>query len=258
MIKYIFCINPGRTGSEYISKVFSCVDGVAAFHEPKPIMHGPQMQAFLMGDPSPMEKMMDEKIAFMNDSLRQSRYYVETNHCFIKGFGWLLPGRVPESEIGVIVLKREKSLVVDSLYKVNAHPFSTTGEKWIITPQFYRDNITPFPKGYSAFLFWFQKIKYRLFNRLRKKFNSAIPEDTITFAKSLIGWYVEETYALGEAYKKKFPGVRMVELDLSDLNTVEGFEKVLTVFNIPLVYTQDMNEVIGKKVNEREHAFKMR
>jgi hypothetical protein len=258
MIKYIFCVNPGRTGSEYLSRLFSCVENVASFHEPNPILHGPEMRSFLTGDPHPMNAMMDTKLSFIKDSLKEKRYYVEANHCFIKGFGWLLPGRLPEAEIGVIILKRNRELVVDSLYKVNAHPFTTTGEKWIITPQFYKNNVTPYPKEYSKAGFLFLKLQYRFFNRVRKVFPTRIPDHIVSFAKTMIGWYVDETYALGDVYRKKFPLVKVVELSVTELNTKDGLDRLLSEFRIPAEYTEDMNGVIGKKVNEREHAIKFK
>ena len=92
------------------------------------------MRQFSQGYLEPMRKITQEKVEIINGFEQEYNFYVETNHCFIKGFGWFIPHYLPEDEIGVIVLNREPSKIVESPLKIGCSPLKRLGRNWIITP----------------------------------------------------------------------------------------------------------------------------
>jgi hypothetical protein len=92
-VDYIFCITTGRSGSDYLSTLFGHVEDCAAFHEPDPQANGRAMRRFSLGDREPMQKVVEQKLAAIRELKGNRSVYVETNHCFIKGFGWLFAER---------------------------------------------------------------------------------------------------------------------------------------------------------------------
>lgn len=141
-MKYIFCINTGRSGSDYLSKIFDHVSGCQSFHEPNPICNGQVMYRYALGELEPMRKAVREKVEAIKKK-GESLLYVEINHCFIKGFGWFIPQYFPEENIGVIFLKRERSKIAESLMRVGASPLDKLGRKWISTPEMKEPLVPP-------------------------------------------------------------------------------------------------------------------
>src|SRR5690606_37363011 len=66
----------------------------------------------------------------------------------------------------------------------------------------------------------------------------------------LIKWYYQETYALAEKYKNDFPYINYIEVQLEELNTLAGFEKIIKSFNLNSSYDRNkILDIIGKPVN---------
>ncbi|TCP28285.1 hypothetical protein EV195_101449 [Tenacibaculum skagerrakense] len=252
MIRYIFCINTGRSGSNYLAGILEEVEGFASFHEPSPIMNDKPMVSFLRGDQSKMEKDIPLKIKTIKDSLADKRCYIETNHCFIKGFGWLLPNHIPQEEIGIIFLKRSKKEIVDSFYRVNCTPLIHNGLIWLINPLMkspihkvpFHDKIK-----YRLFYFYIRVLKSR-FNPFQvKKVNK--PNFMKKFEFKYLNWYVDETYSQAERFKKEFPKIKVIETTIDKLNHLSEFEKIFNFFNVPFTPKPTFFEKINKKTNLR-------
>ena len=112
-IKYIFCISTGRSGTAYLSKLLGQLDNCSAYHEQKPVLHNEIMRDYLDGNEVTLKKEFTKKLEY----IRQNRnaIYADTSHIFIKSFGWELPNHIPQNEIGVVILKRNKEKVVRAL-----------------------------------------------------------------------------------------------------------------------------------------------
>jgi len=252
MTRYLFSVNPGRAGSHYLSELFRHADGCVSEHEPLPKLNGAPMRSFLAGDPRPLERLIPEKVAAI-EKARGDRVYVETNHCFIKGFGWLLPRYLPESEIGVIVLRRDPNKVSASLSRLLCTPFLRLGDQWLITPQ-AQPHYTPLPAGFSL-----PRVRFYLYRAISRtvgrpgiirratRGRMQVLPPIKKYELALLNWYVAETYARWDAYQRRFPAVRSVDVNLEDLNAFDHVSGLFASFG--LTPRPSIHQVIGHPTN---------
>lgn len=247
MIEYIFCINTGRSGSEYLAKLLNHCDGIDAYHEHIPIMYGTAMRKFLEGKPDLLKQKMPEKINQINKA-HVSDVYVETNHLFIKGFGWLIPEYIDEKKIGVIILKRDPKKIVDSFMRINSTPLNP-GRDWQITPLKKNKLIKS-----SASKTWIYKF-YRAFWKLSRKkgfqtfFGSKKMSFVEKYERRLLEWYVEETDAMCQQFMQIFPDITFYEVDIEALNQAATYEEMFSHFGIRFSPNAQFYEDLGQKTN---------
>src|SRR5688572_11361473 len=196
-IKYIFCITTGRSGSNYLSKLFNEVECCYSAHEEEPIMNGEQMFEYLRGNKKPLCDLMPLKISAIRES-RKNKIYIDTTHCFIKGYGWELPKYIPQEEMAVIVLERQKEKVTSSLSRIHCNPFNAIGREWIITPG--GNHLTKPPIGKVRF--WCYSLVMSTIWQMTKRrwVQYWYPSYIAKYSKKLLDWYYDETYALGSLY----------------------------------------------------------
>lgn len=256
MREYVFCINPGRSGSAHLFKLFSYVNGCKATHEPTPILNGKVMRRFLKGHTKEMVDRMPEKVEQITAVKGDSPLYVETNHCFIKGFGWLIPNYIPQEKIAVIILKRPIKEVVNSTYKINSTPLAG-GRNWIITP-LKKDILVPLPIKLARL----KQLVYRpifklFFNERLIKFLTRGKEKRIGFIKryelAIIEWYVQELEAMGEEFRKRFPHILFIDYQTKELSDLSYFMKVVNTINPSLKIDKKIESVYNKKSNISPH-----
>jgi hypothetical protein len=224
-IKYIFCINSGRSGSDYLTELLSHAENTVSIHEGFPIMNGSPMQKFNAGDDRELQKLMPLKMREIHKKSKNGRkIYCETNHSFIKGWGYLLPDKyISQEEIGVIILRRDVDKTAYSLLRIHDVPGSSEWTRtWLLTPNADRNLSKP-------------------------------PNHASTY--DLCKWYVEETYLRAEEYKKVFPRIRYVECDLEQLNK---YDFVLEMFaSFGLVPIPILQYVVGRVVNVKNEWPKL-
>lgn len=218
-IKYIFSINTGRCGSDYLTELFSMAANTISLHEGFPIMNGAPMQQFNDGNPEALHQLMPLKVKqILKQSQHSKKVYCETNHSFIKGWGYLLPDTyIPQQEIGVVILHREVEKIIHSLLRVHEVPgISEWSRTWYLLPQATRN-----------------------FNHPPDKAN----------LYELCRWYIEETNLRAEDYKQKFPKITYFECDLEQLN---HYDFVLRMFHgFGLTSTSGLRSACGKTINMR-------
>lgn len=188
MRKYIFSINPGRSGSHYLSQLFRLVEGCAAYHEPEPMLSRAEMVAFNNGNEAPLRALLPGKLAAIQaalDSQPGARVYLESSHFFIMGFGWLLPEYLDPEDMGAIILKRDPARVGESWLRIHRVPGTEKARHSVLPPQASR-NLSQPPAGASDL--------------------------------DLCIWHAREVYLRAEAYKERFRRIQYLELDLEDLN----------------------------------------
>lgn len=252
--EYLFCISTGRSGSNYLTKIFKHASGCQSFHEPKPIGNGKVMSRYLRGDVESMKRLTQEKVEAIKEAKRNYQLYVETNHCFIKGFGWFIPHYLPEDKIGVILLKREKYKIAESLLRTGCSPFFRFGRDWIITPDI-KDPLVTLPQKlvFSRTKYQYTRlIKFLLrSNRflVRKVFRQELkyPKWLINYELECLKWYVEETYAKAEAFKQQYPRIKYYEVNIEDLNSLESIQQMLAYFGCS--EKKSLIDVVGKPTN---------
>lgn len=252
-VDYIFCINTGRCGSNYLFHIFSRVHGCIAVHEPQPICHKRPMHDFLDGNDAPMRTLMPAKIAQIKETRGDAAQYIETNHCFIKGFGWLIPEHIPQEKIGVIILRRDKPKVVDSYWRIETTPLSDSGRKWLISPGRRNPLLAP-PSRWVSPAFTLGVMRWLALPFRGKKFfrqlhlpRPRVPAWIERYERESIDWYVDETYALGELYRKKFPEIRYYPVTVDELNDPLKVREMLDFFGCS--YGDDIEAVVGQPTN---------
>lgn len=260
MTRYIFCINPGRAGSNYLQHIFNNAEGVASYHEPSPIMNAEPMIDFLNGNPSKLEALMPAKIKFIENSLKgKEKVYAETNHTFIKGFGWLIPKFLPEEEMGIIILKRDNESIAKSLYRIKCNAFNNDGRGWLIHIN-AKSKITSLPARVKLpyLKYYYYRLLHRsyYFVKSRPYLNTISlgllksdrePETPYNLNMEFLKWYVDETYALGEKYKRVFPKAKYYEINLHELNDTNHILSMFKYFG--LRPKDSLKEVVGKPTN---------
>lgn len=195
-------------------------------------MNGRPMRQFLAGRSANMAAQMPVKIASIRRLKSSARVYVETNHCFIKGFGWLIPEFIPQDKIAVVVLKRDRKKIVDSIARILCTPLTEYGRRWIMTPE-TANPLIPVPRGYLR-----PQLKYHLLYFLRNTLfrqkvirlltlgRSGCPSFIETYEKDMLDWYVRETWARSESYQNTFTEMRFIECTVDELNTISGVERL--------------------------------
>lgn len=224
-IKYIFCINSGRSGSDYLTELLSKAENTVSIHEGFPIMNGSPMEKFNCGEEGELKKLMPLKLKEIHKKNKNGlKIYCETNHSFIKGWGYLIPDTyIPQEEIGIIILRRDVEKTAYSLLRVRDVPgISEWTRTWLLTPNVERN--------------------------ISKPADNANPYE-------LCKWYVEETYLRAEEYKKRFPRIKYVECDLEQLNQ---YDFVLEMFaSFGLVPKSELQNAVGRVVNVRNERRKL-
>ena len=258
MIKYIFCINPGRSGSHYLAKLFSKAENCVAQHEPKPIMNSYAMIDFLNHDTKAMEALMPQKMTSIQALKGEEAVYMEANHCFIKGFAWFLPQYIPQEEIGVIILKRNPDKVVNSYFSIDCTPFNNCGAGWLMKHN-AKNVQSYFPAQFSKIGYFFKSQFLRIQNyfNVRPKLLKRLSLGTIQklgypfflkkIVKKSLEWYVEETYRQAEHYQKKFPNIHYQEVNIEDLNEEKAVKKLFAGFGLEA--QKSLGEVLNRPTN---------
>jgi hypothetical protein len=136
-LKYIFSINSGRSGSDYLTELLSKASNTTSVHEGFPIMNGMPMQKFNEGDASELHKLMPLKMKQIRRQIKNgAKIYCETNHSYIKGWGYIIPDQyIPQEEIAVVILRRDIDQVTYSLLRAHDIPgMSESSRTWYLTP----------------------------------------------------------------------------------------------------------------------------
>ena len=230
---YIFSINTGRSGSHYLSNIFKHVAGCRSFHEPQPIGNQKAMRLFSLRHFTPMKNIAEKKIEVIKEFKQDCRVYFESNHCFIKGFGWYIPHYLSEDKIGVIILKREKSNIAESLLRIGCSPLTAWGRNWVSTP----DMKDPFVRPPTTLAMYqcarVMKIVLRagrfLVRKIARK-ELQDPQWLVNYELECLKWYVEETHAKAEAFKQQYPAIKYYEVNVEDLNSLESVQQMLAHF----------------------------
>lgn len=253
-IDYLFCINTGRSGSDYLGKILDHVVDCRAVHEPEPIGNGRAMRRYARGDAEPMRRLTQEKIKTIEKVKGVGEVYAETNHCFIKGFGWFIAEHLPAEKVGVVILKREPTKIAQSLLRVGCSPLVSGGRDWISVPSMRSPRVAPPRRMGSCLLtyqlarvvkFPFRALDYAWYRMSGKRLG--YPSWLTRYELECLTWYVHETYARAEVFKQQHPGIRFYEVSIEDLNSLESVSAMLRHFG--LEGKASLGDVVGRPTN---------
>jgi len=236
----ILTITPGRSGTHYLTSLFSALRNVHAVHEPEPTMSS---REFVQGELTKEEAVMliNEKADSILATCKNSNAstYVETSHTLLSHASAPSPlidrllANLNGRSIGIIILKRTLVEVMMSRSHLGHMTRYTEsleikyrGVGWIYTPGSKNAHILP--------------IK---------------PDNQLTQLELLAG-YALNVEAVWENFKKKYKGhprLWIYEIDLKDLSqSIAAITGMMDFFH--LAYDQkNLTKVMkGVKTNERK------
>lgn len=248
--KIIFSINTGRSGSSYIASLMKGFQGINSYHEPNPSLCGEPMKGYQLGKKDALVSLLQEKIDKINNTLEQGQVYFESNHYFIKGFGWEIMDKFPEEEVGIIILKRNDEEIIKSFYAIGVSVLGNGAVMHLIHP-FSVHASQPFsnnPISFKIKLF-LMRLCVILYNTpyylgLQKRKSFKIFKH---FQYKYLRWYLEEYEHLKQKFIEKYPDLVYLEIDINKMDQDEIIESIREKFGFGT-----HNEVPLKKNSAKE------
>jgi hypothetical protein len=197
--RLLFCLSPGRCGTQYLAEILATVPGVHAEHEGEPDFADCARQA-RRDWKAGAEFWLEKKLPYIADL--ECEVYAETGHLFGKGFvePLLELGIVPDA----VVLSRAHREVALSLWRRGDIPGrSTTADRYYLHPA--APSLLQLPH-------W-------------SRFNNY----------QLCYWYCLEMKQRIEAYATKIAsrGGQVFRLDFPELVAGDGFERLVKSLGLP-------------------------
>ncbi|MCB9747047.1 MAG: hypothetical protein H6755_01400 [Candidatus Omnitrophica bacterium] len=219
--RYIFSINTGRAGSEYLSTLLAATNECESCHEAYPNFASDMIRKVnILGNEATLD-LQRIKINYLKNLDIKKTVYADTSHIFIKS--WYYAAVKDLENIMVIWLKRNKEEIIKSLIRLKAIPNKTVlGNNWYLR--------TDYPT-----------------NLLSAKSNLSDYQ--------LCDWYVSEIEARALYFKKSFPNIPFFSVNLEDLNSYEYVCKLFSKLN--LTPTDGLKDIVGKKINMKRETKKI-
>lgn len=222
---YVFSATTGRSGSLTLANVLESLQDAVVFHEPDPIMHsrhlsGPERLASLD------ELFWRRKRIEVHRAARGHRYYVETNHQFVKGFADQAAAWFGD-RLRVVHLRRDPVSVAASFYRMSSIPgLPRRGSLWLLDPR-SDDNLVQL----GAVLFGEGEFSHDYYKCL---------------------WYWYETEARVRRFQERHPRVPVQTITTGDLNDLEKVRGLLQ--GLGLAYDEaSLARRVGQRHNEKSH-----
>lgn len=224
----IFVATTGRSGSETLHKVFSSIGQCASTHEPYPIMNNDLMILRNEGDDTLAQNTYN---AIKSVNIRRAalgkKYYIETNHMFIKSFIDYAAKDFPD-KLKVIHLYRNPVDVALSILSLNnypnCYPGTETGNNWYLDYHAAENLI---------------KITDILDNNA---------DFSHTFYKCL--WYWFEIEARVKFWKEKLPHIPFYDFNIANLKKEDKFISLLNQLNLEFD-VQKIKNTLNTKSNRK-------
>lgn len=135
--RLIFCINAGRSGSKYLSRVLSSARHTMSFHEAKPTMSGEYLHwinQYPYEETFERRKIKVEAIQEILSSSPKEKIYCETSHMFIKTFFDVAVDAFG-TQMEVIVLRRNLASMLKSFLELGYFSEkNNVWKKWMSSP----------------------------------------------------------------------------------------------------------------------------
>jgi hypothetical protein len=220
---YVFVATTGRSGSESLARIFAAADNAITLHEPSPIMFSDYTDA--SSKEAYFRRIFrSKKRIYIKRAAAGHRYYVETNHQFIKNF---INFAIPEfrDKVRIIHMYRDPVAVASSFYSINSIPGrSGSGERYLLHPG-EQDNRVDI----SDLLL-------------------SDPEFDHDFYRCLWYWYEIETRI--REYKEKYPRIVWHDIQTQQLNDQASLEAMFESLGIK--YDQvKLGRLVGSRANKK-------
>lgn len=252
--RLIFSLNPGRSGSGYLSKILSLADQVSAGHERVPTMFGSVLrQAKRQGLEATYLQRWQTKVRAIEKHLnsRPDVAYAETSHGFLKTFwdvvldrfvfgrsedGTADPTGASQCRVDLIWLRRSVRQVVCSLYR---RDWGKIHDDWLLEPGC---NLSTPALGWLA-------EKAQLFPR-----HNCRTTDCLMWQIDALLWYVWNHYHQVLKLQKAVatvPSVRIHAVDLADLQSMTDIRHLLRSLDLrpSKTFAATAHTIIGQPYN---------
>jgi len=224
--KFIFVATTGRSATSSLTHIFSAVNNAACFHEPHPNMINASDLLDVYNEKKYYHNLFRVlKRVYIKRAASGHKYYLETNHLFIKNF--IAPAvKYFGEKIIIIHLIRDPISVASSFFAIDSIPGKTErGEKYLLDPE-QEDNI----------------FNLNIWQHLKDSKESRI-------LRCL--WYWYEIEARIEQYKKKYPAIMWYRIETENLNNYEKVSAMLQSLNI--AYSDHyLKQTVGIKKNKKQ------
>jgi hypothetical protein len=220
---FIFVATTGRSGTKSLHRIPGSIPGSVALHEPYPTMMGSVLAAYNDGDDAVMRREFRlRKLPHVYRAATFKRWYVETNHGFIKGFGDAAAEHLAP-KLQVVRLLRDPARVARSLLLRDTVPARTDrGREYLIDPAAPRNLV-------------------RMADRLAD--GAEFDHD---YFRCL--WYCYEIEARCRRFQSDHPDVPVHRVSTDDLNDSQKVGRLLTALGMPA--TPDLlQRVTGTRAN---------
>ncbi len=222
----IFCINSGRSGSNYLSEILGTAEEVCSYHEAKPSMTHQYLTMINTSNYKTSFSKRQVKNVAIKDTLLQlpdGKIYFESNHMFIKTFFDVVVQEFPK--VKVIILRRYLPKVLKSFIELGY--FSDRNRHW----KFWMSS----PNAVTA----------------------AIP--CIDVDQNLDQWdlsiaYLIDIEARAKRFQQEHPEINIYEVRLEALNNFTNVESLFEQLNITL--TDATQKMYSQKINHRTNKKK--
>jgi hypothetical protein len=235
--RYIFSINSGRSGSEYLAKLLDTAGNASAYHEPWPDGAGRYVTRFPATHPSPAQLLLYppmylrkywKKIRTIRRTARhlpKGDVYIETNHMFILSFYDVVMRHL--EPVDVILMRRYLPAAVRSFIQLDHY-----------TPQ------CPYTK------WWFTSP-----NSPSRAAQPLDRDENLSQVEQIIG-YLIDIEARAQRFKRRFPHVKVVETHIGELNDPARVQQIFA--ELDLEVTPETLALAGRVINDKpEHKARV-
>ena len=226
--RLLFCINSGRCGSQYLARLLNSTKEVVAFHEAEPKM----IESYVRLIENKSYEETREARRIKSYAIKQtllgipkSTAYCDTSNMFIKTFYDVIMEDFKESQVEVIILRRNLVQVLKSFMECGY--YSDKNKNW--------DNF--FHRSYAV--------------------TSAI--DSIKDYSNMDKYdqciaYLIDIEARAIRFQSEYQKVKIHNLRLEELQNLEYVKKKFNSLNLSL--TKDSYHICGKKINTKVNQKK--
>ncbi len=127
--RLLFCINSGRSGSQYLSVLLNSSEEINAYHEPEPTMTGKYLNMIYMYPyPNTIGRRRIKSLAIKKilSTYSAEEIYCETSHMFIKTYFDVIMKDF--QNVDVLILRRDLASVLKSFIELGY--FSDKNDIW--------------------------------------------------------------------------------------------------------------------------------
>ena len=218
---YVFVATTGRSGSNTLANLLTAVSDAICLHEPHPVLYNPEPHEVTKRDHHRRQYLL--KSLYVRRAARKYRYYIETNHQFIKRFSRFSVNEFAD-KLKVIHLVRDPVSTAISFYRIGSIPGKTElGKRYLIDPQ-NPDNLVN-----AKILLENESFKHDLYRCL---------------------WYWYETEFRVRRFMADYPHVPLFRIRTNDLNNLSTIKAMLNYLEMEYDVST-LSLLVGRRDNRK-------